>query len=354
MKVNDGLKLTPIFYSEISSSYLVYEILRNHTDLAKSFLKAFFGLDVGDNHLTVLREKSYRGKGSIDLYLSFVGDGIKHVVLIEVKVHDYLSATPGQIKTYYDAAAEENIDGKVFFMYLTQFNKKNFPKEEATILAPTIKEYEDSLKALGTQKDKIKHINWEEFYNFISQHDNDLSGEEALMLGLQKKWMVEKSEQDIAANTIDVGERTLFEYFDDVEMVLQEELPFGRVVNKNKRENFIIDLTTCSAEQLNRILDVIKTYSASARIDRKTVKNTEDYTIKAAKEWLTGLAEDETGWDLLSFYSTLFSFVNSTSCILLNGTGSRGFSVKVNIVGKGSISLCTLWSNKTIEFSLKR
>jgi len=71
-------------------------------------------------------------------------------------------------------------------------------------------------------------------------------------------------------------------------------------------------------------------------------------------KWFTGLAEDETDWSLLSFYSSLFSYVNSTDCLLLNGTGNRGFSIRVNILGKGSISLCTLWSNKIIEFSFKR
>ena len=46
--------------------------------------------------------------------------------------------------------------------------------------------------------------------------------------------------------------------------------------------------------------------------------------------------------------------VSSTDYLLLNGTGTRGFSIIVEIIGKGNVSLCTLWSNKTIEFSLNR
>ncbi len=38
----------------------------------------------------------------------------------------------------------------------------------------------------------------------------------------------------------------------------------------------------------------------------------------------------------------------------LYGTGTRGFSVKLEVLDKGEISLCTLYRNKTIEFSIKR
>jgi len=37
-----------------------------------------------------------------------------------------------------------------------------------------------------------------------------------------------------------------------------------------------------------------------------------------------------------------------------NGTGTRGFSIKLEIHGKHEISLCTIYRNKTIDFSLKR
>lgn len=93
---------------------------------------------------------------------------------------------------------------------------------------------------------------------------------------------------------------------------------------------------------------------ARGRINRKAVKQTEEFTLREVKDFLANLAEDEGDWVQLSFYASLFNLVNSTDYLYLNGTGTRGFSIIVEVSGKGNVSLCTLWSNKTIEFSLKR
>ncbi|MHB9094360.1 MAG: hypothetical protein ACYC21_06780, partial [Eubacteriales bacterium] len=285
-----------------------------------------------------------------DLFLHFENQGVRTSVLVEVKVHDYLSATPGQIKTYYDAAVEENNNDQVYFIYLTQFNRSNFPSEGTVIMAPTIREFDDSNTVNNAAR--LKHINWREFHEFIEQYREILSPEETLMLDLQKNWITAKSLQDINNNTVDVGERTISEYFGDID--LEQELTFGKLLNKNKRQNLLVDLSKCSTGQLESVLNAINTLLASDKIDKKPVLKTEESTLKAAREFLSALAEDETNWGLLSFYSALFDRVSKTEYLLLNGTGTRGFSIRVGITGKGSISLCTLWSNKTIEFSLKR
>jgi len=46
------------------------------------------------------------------------------------------------------------------------------------------------------------------------------------------------------------------------------------------------------------------------------------------------LAENESGWTLLAFYASLFEFVHKAGYLPLNGTGSRGFSIRVNVQGK--------------------
>ncbi len=56
--------------------------------------------------------------------------------------------------------------------------------------------------------------------------------------------------------------------------------------------------------------------------------------------------------DVLFNFSSYFA--HKTEYLSLNGTGTSGFSIRVEIKGKGEISLCTLYRNKLIDFSLKR
>ncbi len=56
--------------------------------------------------------------------------------------------------------------------------------------------------------------------------------------------------------------------------------------------------------------------------------------------------------DVLFNFSSYFA--HKTEYLSLNGTGTSGFSIRVEIKGKEEISLCTLYRNKLIDFSLKR
>jgi len=277
---------------------------------------------------------------------------IKINVLIEVKVHDYISVKSGQIETYYEAAKEELGSDNVYFIFLTQFNKNNFPTEKDIGEPNSIIEFEKIKKDIPDKK--IKHLNWEELYKFIDPYKDNFPPEYIHILKLQKTWMAAKSKEDIELNKIDVGIRGLSSYFSDMSFEIEDELDFGKIVNKDNKKILSIDLEQCSPEQLNKILNIIKTFSNSSEVDQKIKQITNEDTLTAAKKFLTSLSENENSWQLLSFYSSLFDFVNDTDYLLLNGTGTRGFSIKVIIKKKGTISLCTLWSNKKIEFSIKR
>lgn len=351
MEKYDGLKLNSLFYSEISSSFMIYEIFHSHKKIVKEFLKNFFGLAI-DKDITIIREKNYPQKGSVDIFLSFNSDDIKTVTLIEVKVHDYLSVKPGQIRIYYEAAKEELCDDSVYFIYLTQFNRDNFYSESEVALPDSIKEFEDSIKILP--EEKIKHINWKEFHKFIEPYKDSLPKEYVHILELHKTWITAKSEEDIKLNIIDVGIRGLPNFFPDIAINIEKELTFGKIYFKDKRKILSVDLEQCNTEQLNKIFNVIKNFADSDNIGKKVKQVTRDGTLLSAKEFLKSLSENEENWHLLSFYSSLFNFVNSTDYLLLYGTGTRGFSIKVNIKRKGIISMCTLWSNKKIDFSIKR
>jgi len=116
---------------------MIYEIFNNHKDIARKFVKNLFGLTV-DEDIIVVREKRYPQKGCIDVFLSFNSNGKKVNILIEVKVHDYLSVRFDQIKVLYEAAKEELSDGTIYFIYLTQFNKDNFSSESEVTLPDSI------------------------------------------------------------------------------------------------------------------------------------------------------------------------------------------------------------------------
>lgn len=100
MNEYNGSGLTPLFYSEISSSYMLYDIFKNHEMIVSDLIEKYF--NVVPERINVDRERSYPKKGSIDIFIEFMTGTKKHALLIEVKVHDYLSATDGQISTYYN------------------------------------------------------------------------------------------------------------------------------------------------------------------------------------------------------------------------------------------------------------
>ena len=62
MEKYNGLKLRPLFYSEISSSFMIYEIFHSHKKIAKEFLKNLFGLTI-DKDIIVIKEKKYPQQG---------------------------------------------------------------------------------------------------------------------------------------------------------------------------------------------------------------------------------------------------------------------------------------------------
>lgn len=188
----------------------------------------------------------------------------------------------------------------------------------------------------------------------MEKYTHLLSPEQQTILDLHKRWIVAQNEKDLQDSAVEVGTRSLLDYFDDVNVDLENLIRMGEIKEKNRREVLVIDLGRCMTDQLGELLSVIQKFSLSERINRKAVKETGEITLRAAKDYLASFAEDEGQWAQLTFYASLFNFVNSTDYLQLNGTGTRGFSIIVEVAGKGNVSLCTLWANKTIEISLKR
>jgi len=105
MKDYSGLRLTPLFYSEISSSYMLYDIFENHRDILSKFVEQTF--NVVPEIKFIQRERQYPQKGSIDIFIEFVHSG-KEKALLEGK--GYLSLTHGKepVVSNFSSVAEEN------------------------------------------------------------------------------------------------------------------------------------------------------------------------------------------------------------------------------------------------------
>lgn len=347
MKKYNGSGLTPLFYSEISSSYMLYDIFKTNEKVVSKLILETFNIE--PEKIFVDRERSYPRKGSIDIFVEFINAGKKNALLIEVKVHDYLSATDGQINTYFNAVIENNAYEKVYFIYLTQFTAENIFNG---ITAP--KTIDEAKKGKKLIRERFAHISWNQMHSFLSKFYEMMTEEQQLIVSLNRQWILHQCEADLESNKIDVGERGLEDYFYDLNLNIKKTLPFGKEIYENKRKILRIETSTLEDKHLEDVLDVIKALVGSKAINKLKQYTTEELTLQGAKDFLIQNSQSIEDWSLLSFYSKLFLLAEKTSYLKFNGTGTRGFSIKLDIQGKGEISLCTIYRNKTIDFSLKR
>ena len=334
-------KYTPLFYSEISSSFLIYHLFHNHKNIMIDFVREHVGIVLKDP--TVEREFYFPKAGAIDLLIK--GDRCK--ILIEVKVHDYYSVTSGQIGTYWDAAVDKFTQDEMYFIYLTQFNEHN----KINPLSPSIYEVESAAPKL---RNRLKHVNWGQFHECIGRHSNVLSADESQMFELQKEWMTAYV-KELETKAPVSGRRDLFSYyFDDIPPFdLKDELP-GNETTVADRKVFRVDLASNDQRVHDKILEIIGRFARSK--NSEVVRNEKKETLDASSKLLARLAGDVDSWVPLLFYARLFTFVKSCDNILLNGKESNKFSLTMKLKGKGEISLCTIYSGSQhrIEFGLLR
>lgn len=342
----EGSGLTPIFHSETSSSHLLFDVFNKHEVVAAAFLRVYYGLEA--ENLLVFREKSYPKKGSIDLFITFNANNHKCALLIEAKVHDYSSVTDYQINTYYNAVQEDQSYDEIYFIYLTQFNEKT--KFGEAIQPRSLVEATRGKELIG---ERFLHLTWMDVHAFLKKHRSKLTKEQQLMVDLHRSWIVEKERTDLAANVVDVGERSLGDYLGDVSTALTKLDALGEEVKEAGRLKLRIDLTRLDDAELDIVYDAIHSLANSKSVSRKREYQTDDLTLQAVADFLSELARDYD-WNLLRFYAGLFHLAHETRYLRLYGTGTRGFSIKMEVIDKGEISLCTLWRSKHVEFSLRR
>ena len=341
-----GSELNPLFYSEISSTHLFYDIFNKHKTITASFIEEYF--EIKPEHITVFREKSYPKKGSIDIFVEFAAKERKCALLIEAKVHDYLSVSDNQIGTYYQAVQEDHYYDDIYFIYLTQFNEKtNFD----SIAQPrSLMEGARGKELIG---DRFRHITWDDLHSFMNRYKSDFSREQKMMLEMHLSWIKDKNKTDLENNKVESGERSLADYFTDSEEAIDKLIELGEQFNQDKRLKLKLDLDKLDDSQLDIVLDAIKLLSQSESVNYKKVYTTNEQTLEAVADFLSELSINHK-WKLLRFYSGLFNYANQKRYLRIHGTGSRGFSIRVDVIDMGEISLCTLYGSKSIHFSLKR
>lgn len=342
----DGARLTPLFYSELSSSHLLYDIFNGYPEITIALIKHCFSVDA--EQVMVTRERNYPKKGSIDIFIEFKEGSRKCALLLEVKVHDYLSVTDHQIETYYKAVMEDEHYDQVYFIFLTQFNDQAV--FENIVRPKSIAEASRGKELIG---DRFCHLSWEEMHSFLGQYKSHLNRERRLMLDLQHSWVTDKSRADLSGNEVETGERSLEDYFGDIKEALSLLKPLGEKYSQNNRLKLRIETSRLIEGQLNDLLKGIKMLSGSGKINRKKRFRNEELTVQAAEDFLSELAINRE-WKLLGFYASLFEYAYKTDYLRFNGTGTSGFSIRADIEGKGEISMCTLYRNKVVDFSLKR
>jgi len=342
----NGAGLTPLFYSELSSSHLLYDIFDNHFDITTALIKQCFGVEA--EQVMVTRERNYPKKGSIDIFIEFNEGSRKCALLLEVKVHDYLSVTDHQIESYYKAVMEDELYDQVYFIFLTQFNDQ--VSFENIVKPKSLAEAARGKELIG---DRFCHFSWVEMHSFLGKYKSKLNRERRLMLDLQYSWITDKNRADLSGNAVETGERTLEDYFGDIKEALNLLENLGEKFSQNNRLKLRIETSRLSDGQLNDVLEGIKMLSGSGKINRKKRFRNEELTVQAAEGFLSELAINRE-WKLLGFYASLFEFACKTDYLRFNGTGTSGFSIRADIEGKGEISMCTLYRNKVVDFSLKR
>jgi hypothetical protein len=348
----DGIKLEPLFYSEINSSFILKTVLVEK-NIASDFIKQFLGLSA--TNIDVNREKETKKDdivvGSIDLLISFYDDmNRKCALIIEVKIHDYLSATKDQIIRYYDALSSTKEYHDIYLMYLTQFNERNLSVNDEVSRPNTISNFQSLLAENPSKSGQFKHINWIEMHKFLDNYHDALTPEIKVMVQLQKLWIFKQIEKDKENHKAMTGKRPFSDLFCGMDP--STIFPELKSHNQKSKEVLEINLKHCTQQKLDELFLFIVDVTKVDSLSRKYSLKSEEIAIQSAQKFLNGLILDHPNYKLLGFYVKLFDHVLSTSHIQLNGKGNISLIANHNNVGK--ISICTILSSHRIKFSLIR
>ena len=155
----------------------------------------------------------------------------------------------------------------------------------------------------------------------------------------------------MATYVVETGERSLEDYLGDVSAPLTVLESLGKKESKKKTLNLSINLISLDDAKRDAVLKAIHNLTNSESVNKKRQFQTDEDTMQAATEFLSEMA-DNYEWDLLRFYAGLFHFTSETRFLRLNGI--KDFSIKLDVIDKGEISLCRLRRNRSVEFYLKR
>jgi hypothetical protein len=341
----DGRRLNYLFNSERTSSFFLFDIFRKNKAVAKDFIKECFHLDA--DKIAVHNEYS-TGKGPVDLVIKFNVNSSKCILLIEVKVHDDSSVTKDQIIRYYDAILDSRKFDKIYFIYLTQFNRDDDFTNSAE--PKSLAEAKRGKEHIG---EKFLHKTWNDVHAFLEYHKSKLNPEQQAVLDLHSSWIREKEKDDLASYAREIGKLRFEDILGDADDHLSVLKSLGDIEQKKDTEVLIIDVFSLSDKERNDMFDAIHGLSRSDFVNRNREYRTRDQTRKAAAAFLSNLAKDYE-WDLLRLYSGLFHRVHETRYLQLFGKSDLSIKFEPLHPEVKEISLCRIWKQGKFHFRLKR
>jgi hypothetical protein len=202
MKYKKHHNLKPSFLSGDSSSSMLYEVLSDQS-VAAAFVSKIFELKpIGP--YSVYRDKRFGDAGNIDILIELQVAGRDSVVLVACEVNDYSFTSEGLLIRFYETAREEYQGKDVYLIYLTQFTDASIDDETRMLQPPTIKEFEQLRKHVGTSA-RISHISWQDFHALIKRSRVNLNSDLVSTLSIHSDWIKVKNREDVKARLIELA-----------------------------------------------------------------------------------------------------------------------------------------------------
>ncbi|MDH7514175.1 MAG: hypothetical protein QHH14_14620 [Clostridiales bacterium] len=350
---HDWEQLTPLFWSEISSSYMISDIFARHKEILVDFLRSFLGIPsqaLREDKLQVERERNYPGRGHIDVFVSSTRD---FCVLMEVKVHDFASARARQLGEYIKAAVDNrpvDLSKDIYLVYLTQFSPANYTPATPRETPPSIIEFAAAHQLFSREVKNMVHMNWGQFHSFMEAYLSRLTPAEKLIIELQRKWIEGKDKADREKFRKKKGERALSYYLKDIDATSFEYLEFGT----RREDKLFIPIRNLSKERRVKLIDLLTAMVESQSINKISLTKN-DSAIEAVNGFMDRLKGRKEDQELVLVYEDLFNLANSRQYLQLLGTGKEGFSINAMIKRKSKLSLFTIYTSRhEIEIRLRR
>jgi hypothetical protein len=201
MEHENDLHFTPLFDSEDSSAYILYEVLKS-TNIADVFISKEIGLQP-ETPCSVCWQHGTGETGSSILIETRLA-GRDALVLIASETDDYNSTAKGSLISSYENARELYQGKYVYLIYVTQFTDTSIADDSGLLQPPTIEEFEQLKDHVGNPE-HLSHITWQDFHAIMKICSVNLSSELVRIMSLHRNWIKTKNREDIKRRLVEIA-----------------------------------------------------------------------------------------------------------------------------------------------------